>query len=356
MYRSKKELTRALKCCSFRRVTSLLDIENSNPVLSDGFPTNLGAQPPQSWGGKPYFPISQVYKERFGSKVVKVPVSLADNCPNRAGLKGMKTCIFCDVHGSFAYPDSQGDAILDQITNHRLKVSERFNAHKFLIYFQAYTTTFTQLGKLKAGFETALSFPDVAGLIIGTRPDTISEAVLRTWKEYSERTFVGVELGIQSFDDDQLLWMRRGHTASQSIKGVEKVADAGIDVGIHLIFGWPTENDKQIIETAKLCNDLPISNVKLHNLHVLKQTPLEDLYNDGSFRPVELQEYAERVALFLDHLSPRIAVHRLAALSSRWDELVAPQWTRHKMKSFQAIIDQVNRQGSYQGRLFKAGE
>jgi uncharacterized protein len=305
------------------------------------------------WDGKPYFPISQVYKQRFGTKVVKVPVSIADNCPNRAGIKGMQTCIFCDVHGSFAYPESQGDEIREQIKRHREKVSKRFNAHRFLVYFQAYTTTFTQLARLKEGFEAALESEDVAGLVVGTRPDTLSDAVLRTWKEYSERTFVGIELGVQSFDDDQLIWMRRGHTAAQAIKGIERVAATGVDTGLHLIFGWPTENDKQIIETARLCNDLPITNVKLHNLHVLKQTPLEIFYNEGSFAPVELDEYAARVALFLEHLSPRIAVHRLAALSSRWDELIAPAWTRHKMKSYQGIIDRIHERGAYQGRLYR---
>jgi radical SAM protein (TIGR01212 family) len=308
--------------------------------------------PVQTWEGKPYFPISQVYKERFGMKVVKIPVSVAETCPNREGIRGMQTCIFCDVHGSFAYPESQGTDLRDQILKHREKVAKRFNATKFLVYFQAYTTTFSQLAKLKAGFETALSFDDVAGLVVGTRPDTLSDAVLRMWKETAERTFVSIELGVQSFDDDQLIWMRRGHTAAQSIKGIDRVAATGLDVGLHLIFGWPTENDKQIIETAKLCNSLPISNVKLHNLHVLKNTPLEPMFAAGEFTPVDLDLYAHRVALFLDHLSPRIAVHRLAALSSRWDELIAPDWTRHKMKSYQGIIDRVNAAGSWQGRLF----
>ncbi len=309
--------------------------------------------PTQQWGGKPYFPISQVYRERFGSKVVKIPVSVAETCPNREGIRGMQTCIFCDVHGSFAYPESQSKDLHTQIVLHREKVSRRFNAHKFLVYFQAYTTTFTQLKRLKDGFETALSFPDVAGLVVGTRPDTLSDAVLRLWQETNDKTFVGVELGVQSFDDDQLIFMRRGHTASQSIKGIERVAALGLDTGLHLMFGWPTENEKQIIETARLCNSLPISNVKLHNLHVLKQTPLEEMYNKGKFSPIDLDLYADRVAIFLDHLSPRIAVHRLAALSSKWDELVAPEWTRHKMKSYQAIIDRINARGSWQGRLVR---
>ena len=307
----------------------------------------------QIWDGKPYFPISQVYKARFGSKVMKIPVSIAENCPNRAGIKGMKTCIFCDDHGSFAYPDSQGNELRQQIESHREKVSRRFNASSFLVYFQAYTTTFSSLNKLKEGFEIALSYPDVAGLVVGTRPDCLSEAVLRTWKEYSQKTFLGIELGIQSFDDEQLLWMRRGHTASQAIKGIERIHnETGVDVGVHLIFGWPTENDKQIIETAKLCNSLPITNVKLHNLHVLKGTPLADMYQAGEFAPVDFDTYAHRVGLFLDHLSPKIAVHRLAALSSRWDELIAPDWNRHKMRIYQGVIDYLNDNGHKQGRLF----
>ena len=306
----------------------------------------------QDWGGKPYFPISQVYKQRFGSKVIKIPVSIADNCPNRAGIKGMKTCIFCDEHGSFAYPESQGEAVREQIIKHRAKIAARFNATRFLVYFQAYTTTFTQLGRLKEGIDVALEFSDIAGVVVGTRPDTLSEAVLKAWQEYAQRTFVGIELGVQSFDDEQLEWMRRGHNGAAAIKGIERVAKAGLDVGVHLIFGWPTETEKQIIETAKLCNQLPISNVKLHNLHVLTKTPLAEMYQQGTFLPLGLDDYAARVALFLDHLSPKIAVHRLAALSSRWDELLAPDWTRHKMKSYQGIIDRINAQNSYQGRLF----
>lgn len=308
----------------------------------------------EAWGGKPYHPISADYKTRFGGKVVKVPVSIAESCPNRDGLKGMKTCIFCDEHGSFAYAETQKDDLRSQIENHREKVKDRFNAAQFLVYFQAYTTTFTALGRLKIGFDLALSYPDTVGLVVGTRPDCLSEAVIRTWQEYAQKTFVAVEIGVQSFDDEQLDWMRRGHNGAQAIKGIERIAREApdVDLGIHLMFGWPTENDKQIIETAKLCNSLPISNVKLHNLHVLTNTPLADMYHAKEFEPIDLETYAHRVALFLDHLDPRIAIHRLAALSNRWDELIAPEWVRHKMRSFQGMIDRINDAGSYQGRLF----
>lgn len=308
---------------------------------------------PETWHGKPYFPISQSYRERFGAKVVKVPVAMAESCPNREGLKGMKTCIFCDEHGSFAYPQTQGLELTEQILQHREKVAKRFNAARFLIYFQAYTTTFSQLARLKEGFATALSFSDVAGIVVGTRPDTLSAALLEFWQESAKKTFVGIELGVQSFSDEKLLWMRRGHTAVQAIKGIDRVASFGLDVGVHLIFGFPGETDKEIIETARLCNQLPISNVKLHNLHVLRNTPLHELYQQNEFMPIELEAYADRVGLFLDHLSPQIAVHRLAALSSTWDELIAPTWVRHKMKSYQAVIDRLNSCGHWQGREFQ---
>ena len=151
---------------------------------------------------------------------------------------------------------------------------------------------------------------------------------------------MAVELGVQSFDDAQLTWMRRGHDREQSIKAIERIQKEcpAVDLGIHLMFGWPNETHQDLIETAKLCNELKIDNVKLHNLHILKNTVLADLYAKGEFAPVEIEDYASRVATFLSHLSPDIAIHRLAATASRWDELVAPAWTRNKMQNYQYMI------------------
>jgi hypothetical protein len=163
---------------------------------------------------------------------------------------------------------------------------------------------------------------------------------------------LAVEFGVQSFDDDQLDWMRRGHTGAQSIRAIERTAQLkNVDIGIHLIFGWPTETEKQIRETAQLCNELPITNVKLHNLHVLKGTALEEMHAKGEFTPIDFETYASRVGHFLDHLRPELAVHRLAALASRWEELIAPEWTRHKMTTYQALLDYLRRNGHHQGRL-----
>ena len=300
---------------------------------------------------KPFYPVSDFYKQKFGEKVFKIPVALAGKCPNMKDGSGLKTCIFCDEWGSFAYPQNQKEDLRTQIESHRETIRERYNTKKFFVYFQAYTTTYTQIQRVREAFETALEYDDVVGIVIGTRPDCLSPALLETFHEMSQKTFMAVELGVQSFDNKQLDFMRRGHTAEQSIKGIKRVKEncPDVNLGIHLMFGWPDETLEDIQKTAEICNELEIHNVKLHNLHVLKNTDLEKLFNDEAFVPVELEEYSQMVSHFLAHLSPDIAVHRLVATASRWDELVSPQWTRHKMTNYQYVIDHMNKHNVTQG-------
>ncbi len=305
----------------------------------------------KGWRGLPYRPISESYLSQFGEKVFKIPVSVVDDCPNRRGLKGMQTCVFCDVWGSAANSESLQMGLREQIEKYRLAIGKKYNSKSFLIYFQAYTNTFTKLDALKINFATALSYPDVKGIVVGTRPDCLSQGVFNLWNETAEKTYLGVELGVQSFFEDDLTFMRRGHTASQSLQAIDKISkNTKADLGIHLIFGNPNETKARILETAKICNDLPISNIKLHNLHVLTKTPLEEMYHRGEFKPIEREEYAERVQLFLEHLSPRFYIHRLAAFASRWEELVAPKWTSDKMGTHQFMIDFLRDRQSFQGK------
>lgn len=307
----------------------------------------------KGWNGLPYVTIADHYKKIFSEKVYKIPVSVVDNCPNRMGLKGMETCVFCDVWGSAANSESFELSLPDQITKYHGQISKKYNAKNFLIYFQAYTNTFTKVSTLRSNFETGLSYPFVKGFVVGTRPDCISKSVLDLWQEYHEKSFVSVELGVQSFFDDQMTFMRRGHSVEQSLEAIFKISEnTTVDLGIHLIFGQPGETDEQIIQTAERVNTLPITNVKLHNLHVLKNTPLEQIYHDGKFQPIEREQYAHRVQLFLEHLSPRFAVHRLAAFASRWEELVAPAWTSDKMGTHQYMIDHLRREKTYQGKCY----
>lgn len=298
----------------------------------------------------PFVTIGERYRQRFGERVQKIPVTVAGDCPNRRGLKGMQTCIFCDEWGSAAYPELRSLDLKTQIHTKKRTLGWRYACKKFLIYFQAYTSSFISVRRLREHFEAALQIPEVAGLILGTRPDCVPPALLDLLREFQERTFVSVELGVQTFNEEQLLFLRRGHTGQAAMDCIGKIKSAGeIDLGIHLIFGLPGETPADILAEARTVSSLPIDHVKLHNLHVLKNTPLAELYAQGKFEPLDLPAYAERVALFLENIPRRIAVQRLAAVSSRWEELVAPEWTRYKMRSNQFIHDQMARAGRVQG-------
>lgn len=267
----------------------------------------------------------------------------------------MQTCVFCDQWGSAANSDSFQMNLRSQIEKYHQNISKKYNSKKFLIYYQAYTNTFTRLQSLKENFDIALEYPFVAGFAIGTRPDCLSKGVFDLWNEYNEKSFVAVELGVQSFFNHHLEFMKRGHSGDDSINAIHKIAkDTNVDLGIHLIFGNPNETKEEVIETAKICNDLPITNIKLHHLHVLKNTGLEKIHNEGQFTPISFDQYAERIGLFLSHLHPRLRIHRLAAYSSRWDELIAPNWTADKMKTHQGIIDYLRAHKIHQGLLFPA--
>jgi len=308
----------------------------------------------KKWSGLPYYPISQFYTNHFGGKVYKIPVTVVDNCPNRMGLKGMETCVFCDIWGSAAKSESLSMTLDEQIDKYHQVIEKKYKAKHFLVYFQAYTNTFTKITQLRENFECALKYPFVKGLVVGTRPDCLSPAVLKLWTEFHEKSFVAVELGVQSFFDDQLQFLKRGHTRAQSLEAIHKIAQSTpVDLGIHLMFGLPGETDEQIIETAEIINHLPITNVKLHNLHVLKHTTLEKLYLADQFIPIEREEYARKVKLFLQYLSPQVAIHRLAALSSRRDELISSPWTADKMRTHQFIVDTIRSDFSYQSQLYQ---
>ena len=298
----------------------------------------------------PYYPISRFYQERFGEKVYKISLTTEGSCPNRNNPH-QEICVFCDEWGGAAYHQNAGLSVKEQIQHHREKIGKRYGCRLFLAYFQTYTSTFSKIAPLEKNIETALACEGICGVVIATRPDCLPQKTLEMIQRLSKQYYFSVELGVQSFQDEQLNFLKRGHSVKKSLDAIYALGSTGsVDVGLHLIFGLPGENKESLIQTAKLINTLPVQNVKLHNLHVLKNTTLEKIYNSNGFKPVSLQEYSERVGAFLQHLSPSIAVQRLVAVASRWDDLVAPDWTRHKMAPTQTIINNMVDKSIYQGQ------
>jgi len=303
--------------------------------------------------GKRYRQLSQHYRERFGEKVFKVSISVADTCPNRESHNGKNVCIFCDEWGSAAYHQFQNLPITNQIQINREAIRKRYGAKKFLIYFQSYTNTFGRFHELESLYQIALKEKDVVGIAVGTRPDCLPKRVFQKFAEILEENYLSVELGVQTFDDAQLRFLSRGHDSASSLSAIRKLKTlTNLNLCVHLMFGLPEETDAQILKTAEILSEYKVDGVKLHNLHVLRNTTLEKLYKESRFVPVELEEYSRKVTLFLENLSPKIAIHRLAAVASRWDELVAPEWVRKKMFSTQFIDDYLAAKETWQGRLF----
>lgn len=299
--------------------------------------------------GQRYYAISQFYKQRFGEKVYKIAVSVANTCPNRQGTDG-SGCIFCDEWGSAGVHQTMNLSLEEQILQNRAYLKKRFKVNKFLVYFQAFSNTFTRISELESNMALALNQQQVYGIIVGTRPDCLPSEVFDLFKRFAEQSFVSVELGVQSFNDKQLHFLKRGHTADQSIEAIRELHKlTGVHVGIHLIFGLPGETESDIIETAQLINELPVDSVKLHNLHVLRNTPLESYYHKQQFQPLDLDTYADRVILFLEHLSPAISIQRLAAYAGPDSGLIAPHWTSERLRPAQEIQNRMTQRKTCQG-------
>ena len=299
--------------------------------------------------GQRYFSINRFYQQRFGEKVYKIAVSVANTCPNRQGDNG-GGCIFCDEWGSAGVHQTKDLSLEEQIIQNRTHLAERFKVKKFLVYFQAFSNTYTRISELKGNMTLALNQQQVYGIIIGTRPDCLPPEVFDLLKAFAEQSFISVELGVQSFNDQHLQFLKRGHTAEQSISAIRALRkQTGVHIGIHLIFGLPGETDDEVIRTAQLINDLPVDSVKLHNLHVLRNTVLESYYRKQQFQPLDLDIYTERVILFLEHLSPKIPIQRLAAYAKADSGLIAPQWTSERLRPAQVIQKRMAQRDTFQG-------
>lgn len=296
----------------------------------------------------PFYPISRYYQKQFGKKVYKIPVTVSSRCPPLEN--GAKPCIFCGDWGSAARPELTQLPLIDQIRKSQALIEQRYHCQDFLIYFQAYTSTYLALDSLKNAVQEVLSQPNICGIVIGTRPDCISIGLVEWLSSLTNQTFVSVELGIQTFLDRDLEFLKRGHKALAIYRAIERLQKyPTIDLGAHLILGLPQETSGDLIHCAQQVSQLSIKHVKLHNLQVLRGTPLQQLYLEGSYQPLSEDDYIERVILFLTHLPSDIAVQRISTVTSNWEELVAPEWNRDKLRIYQKTIDLMNQRGLRQG-------
>lgn len=297
---------------------------------------------------KPYNDYNSYLKNRYGCKVYRIGLDAGLSCPNRDGTKGAGGCIYCDVVASRSPYADPKDNIAGQLAKRIKYLKESFGASRFIAYFQAFTNTYTSTDRLKKLYDEVLGFDEVVGISIGTRPDEVDRDKLELISSYKDRFDIWMEYGLQSIHDNTLNRINRGHTFADFLQALRLTKEFGIPVCAHVILGLPGETKADMIETAKSLTDLKIEAVKIHLLHVLKGSRLEELYNKGEVKILERDEYVGLVCDFLEYLSRDIIIERLTGEGSG-DRHIAPLWALDKKEVINKIGEELVKRKSYQG-------
>ena len=272
----------------------------------------------------------------LGCKAQKLSVDAGLTCPNRDGTLGRGGCTFCDNRTFNPAYCRQGGSITDQLEAGKQFFSRKYPTMKYLAYFQSYSNSYGTLSHLKELYEEALRVPDVVGLVIGTRPDCMPDALLEYLEELNRRTFLLVEYGVESANEETLVRVNRGHTFAQARECIIRTAQRGIRVGVHMILGFPWETRSELIRQAQLIASLPITTLKLHQLQVIKGTQLAREYELHPWPLPTAEEYVDLVLEYISHLPSSLVLERFVSQSPP-EYVIAPRWGL-KNHEFSALV------------------
>jgi len=313
-----------------------------------------GQNHPPEWSevGLRFYSLSHYLQQQFHRRVWKLSVDAGLSCPNLDGTLASQGCVFCDSR-SFSPSRRLGGAsrsIIDQIEDGISRLRRRYgaSANTFLAYFQPATNTHGPLERLRALWEEAAAHPQVVGLIIGTRPDCAGDEVLDALKSAAGEKWVSIEFGLQSIHQESLDWLGRRHDFGCFEDSLARARKRSLHVGVHLMLGLPCETRDQMLSTAREMARLQVDSVKLHNLYIVRDTPLADLWKEGRFELPTREEYVQMVADFLEQLPPTCVIDRIIG-DAPPQYLLAPEWCRHKAALRHAVERELDRRGTRQG-------
>ena len=302
--------------------------------------------------GKRYNAQGVFLKRKFGAKTVKISLNGGFTCPNIDGSKGTGGCSYCSEAGS---GDFAGDPLLsipEQFESGRKLLEAKWGSDvRYIPYFQANTNTYAPLSRLKRLYEEALSFDNVVGLAVSTRPDCISEETADYLAELSARTYLTVELGLQTVHDITAARINRCHSYGDFLKGYELLKKRGINVCVHIINGLPGETREMMLETVQRLAKIGIHGIKIHLLHIISRTAMADQYLRGEFRALSMEEYTGIVCDQLEMLPKEVLIERLTGDGAR-GSLIAPLWSLDKKAVLNGIDKELRRRGTFQGYNF----
>ena len=301
-----------------------------------------------------YFDFASFLSQHFEGKVQKISIHAGFTCPNRDGSKGTGGCTYCNnqtFNPDYCKPEF---GICRQLEDGIGFFARKYPTMRYLAYFQAYTNTYGELEQLKAMYEEALSVDGVVGLVIGTRPDCMPPALLDYIEELSRKTFVMVEYGIESANDDTLLRINRGHDFATAIDAIRRTHDRGILVGGHLILGLPGEDHDELMRQAEAIASLPLDMVKLHQLQLIRGTRMAREYEEHpeDFHLYTVDEYIDLAIDYIERLPSTMVIERFISQSPR-SLLIAPDWGMKNYQFVDRLRCRMQERGAYQGRLVK---
>ena len=272
-----------------------------------------------------YKDYSHWIREQFPFRVQKISVDAAFSCPNRDGRLSLGGCTFCDNKTFNPSYCDRGKSITQQLEEGKAFFAKKYPEMKYLAYFQAYSNTYAPLEELKRKYEEALAVDDVVGLVIGTRPDCVSDEALDYLQQLNQRTFLIVEYGIESANDNTLRRINRGHTFDCSRQAIIKAHQRGIITCGHIILGLPGEDEEEMLHQASTISQLPLDILKLHQLQIIKGTPLAKEYEAHPFHVFSAEEYVNLVIRYVSKLRNDLVLERFVSQSPP-NMVIAPKW------------------------------
>jgi len=297
-----------------------------------------------------YKAFGPAMKELYGLPVYKVNVDAGFTCPNRDGSVAVGGCIYCNNDSFRPTACASTTSVREQIEKGVPYLQRRYGAEKFIVYFQAFTNTYAEVSVLEKLYREALDQPGVVGLAIGTRPDCVDREKIALLEDLARDHFILVEYGLQSIYDRTLTYINRGHDFKCFKEAVHLTAERGIRIGAHLILGFPTETREEMLHMAEVLSKLPVGFLKIHQLQVIKDTLLADMYREKPFPTFEYRDYLLLVSDFLERLRPDMVLQRLFAAAPD-DILIAPVWNKTRSEFLIDLEKTMEQRNARQGRL-----
>lgn len=305
----------------------------------------------KKFGSKRYNSYNHYMNQRYGERIQKVTVDAGFTCPNRDGTVASGGCTYCNNESFNPGYNSATKTITQQISEGIEYLNRRYGSKKYVVYFQPYSNTYASLDRLKILYEEALAYPEVVGLTIGTRPDCVDEAKISYLSELAQEYDITIEYGLESMSNDTLKKINRGHDFQSYLDALDLTAGRGIKICTHIIIGFPWENKDFWYEQAGVLSELRTDFLKIHQLHIVRDTVMAQQYEKSPFQLLKYEEYLSILRGFLERLNPEIIIQRLFG-EAPLHTLLAPRWGKRNSEAVQRLDEELGQHETWQGKLY----